>query len=600
MSFNENTNRLGRRPGEKGPRTPVESAGLDKSLSQTTSQKNSSPTSSPPKRKRKYQHTTPLPIPEKNQNNLETWPHFFVLHSLDPSQPLSALSPFKIWNEIIAKLSKDKEEIQKPKKMSKLASGDYLAEVDKQTLSQDIRLIKTIQDIPISVIPHKTLNSSKGIIKCRDISMCSEEEILENLLDQGVCNVKRIRVKRNGSLVATHTYILEFKSIQLPEAVFMAYIKTEVEEYVPNPLRCYKCQLFGHHKDRCSKPAVCGNCGTIHDENPCPNPPSCINCHEKHPASDRNCPKWKTEKEILAVRNRYKISHPEARKIVEARTPSDKSYAKVVKLNTTHASTQTDACPQTDASPFLFESNSKYVTKTIVKSAKPSPKIFSHPTQTDNQKPECSSFQPVKTNSGKWKKGVNSPKTHKAASPARVNPVAATEALLAQNPFAVLADPEAMEIGNSRSSPSPSPRSASRRSPNRGATSGSSQTNSPLDSSRSSQGKSIPMDSLQSTQGSQNHHTPMDSSQSSQGKGDPMDSSQSSQGSQNKPGNSHTAPDKPPGGSQEKSILDGIEPLDYFDGATGKPIRASIHSAPPKPPIPKKPPFSFTRVKISN
>jgi hypothetical protein len=574
-------------------------AGLDKLSNQTSSQKQtslSSPTSSPPKRKRKFQHTTPLPIPEKNENNLQIWPHFFILHSLDQSQPLASLSPFKTWNEIIAKLTKEKDEIEKPKKMTKLASGDYLVEVDKETQSQDIRQIKTIQNIPVSVIPHKTLNTSKGIIKCRDISMCSEEEILENLLDQGVSNVKRIRVKRNGTLVATHSYILEFKTITLPEAVFMAYIKAEVEEYIPNPLRCYKCQLFGHHKDRCSKPAVCGNCGTSHEENPCPNLPFCINCKEKHPASDRNCSKWKIEKEILAVRNRLKISHPEARKIVEARSPSNKSYADTLKTKMVTISTQTEP---TDPTPFVFQSNSKYVTKTVVKTNNPPNSSTPCQTQHDNQKPSSSSspsmsesfsFQKVQS---KWIKGVNSPKT--SASPARVNPKAASEALLAQNPYAVLAVSEEMEVGDSRSSPSLSPKSAKCRSPSRGASSGNSHPNTPMDSPESSQGKNVPMDSSRSTQGNKNN---LDSSQSSQGKGVLMDSSQSSQGSQNKPGNSHTVPDKPPEGSQENSIHDAIEAFHMLDGATGMPIRASTHSAPPKPPIPKKPPFLFTKVTI--
>jgi hypothetical protein len=304
MSSNEDTYRLGRRPGEQGPRTPAETAGLEKSTTQTSLMKQNydidfpSPTSSPPTRKRRIS-TEPETIEiENNDSGLQTWPHFLILNSLDPTKPFGSMSPFKINNAILeilnpniptTNLKKEKPKREEPKKITKLSSGDFLIEVAKETHSKKLRQIKSLLNIQASVIPHKTLNSSKGIIRCKDISMCSEEEILEGLVDQGVTQVKRIRVKRDGALVATHTYILEFNSIKLPEAIFLAYIKTNVEDYVPNPLRCFKCQLFGHHKDRCSKAAVCSNCGQSHSENPYPNPPFCINCKENHPASDRKC-----------------------------------------------------------------------------------------------------------------------------------------------------------------------------------------------------------------------------------------------------------------------------------------------------------------------
>ena len=477
MSVNENTYRLGRRPGEQGPRTPAETAGLDKSSLQTSSQKqNPSPSSSPPIRKRR------LLSPERN--NLEhnkSWPHFLILHSLDQSQPLATLSPFDLWKDILKILK------EKPKQLSKLASGDYLIEVDKPSLSSTLRQTRSILNIPISVIPHKTLNTSKGIIRCRDITMCSDEEILENLLDQGVTNVRRIRVKRNGSLVATNTYILEFNNPNLPTAVKVAWLNIEVEEYVPNPLRCFKCQLYGHHKDRCARPAVCGNCGQIHSENPCPNPSFCIHCKEPHPASDRNCSTWKTEKEILAVRNRLKIPHPEARKIVAARTPKNKSYASTMKTQTATASTQTDASTNT---PFIFQANTKTVSTNIPKTSEASKNTnqSSQPHTASSRASE--SFKTVSSKKQKWRKGVNSPKSQKTrASPSRRNPRGMREAILAKNQFEVLANLEGMEVDNSQPHPSPSPKSTPSRSPRRGPPPvGTSQQHAPVDPSQKSQG----------------------------------------------------------------------------------------------------------------
>lgn len=459
--------RLGRRPGNQGPRTPA-AAGLDKSTCQTslkqTSQTPSSSTSTsstsscPQNRKRRL-----VAINENSEPIFDSWPRFLVIHSLDESKPLSSLSPFALFKGVIGLAGE-------PKKMTKLASGDFLVEVEKETHSRNLRQAKSIVNIPISVIPHKSLNTCKGIIRCREITTCSEDEILEGLCDQGVNHVKRISVKRDGNLVNTHTYILEFNRPKLPETVKVAWLSIEVAEYIPNPLRCFNCQLYGHHKDRCSRSAVCGNCGESHDENPCPNPPFCINCKQAHPASDRKCPKWLLEREILAVRNRLKISHPEARKIVESRTPTNQSYASITKTIKVNSSTQTDASTNTT---FSFEMNSK-VSKSNITSQ-----------QSLNSSHSSQSFK------HKWKKGVNTPKST-IVSPARRNPKAVRDAFVVKNRFGVLADLEGMEIDNSQPSPSPSLRSARGRSVNGGVgTVDNSQQSIPVDSSESAPGTVI-------------------------------------------------------------------------------------------------------------
>ena len=57
-------------------------------------------------------------------------------------------------------------------------------EVDKET--QKKKLLKTTKlnptmdiAIPISVSPHYSLNTKKGVIRCPDIKDCTDDEILE-------------------------------------------------------------------------------------------------------------------------------------------------------------------------------------------------------------------------------------------------------------------------------------------------------------------------------------------------------------------------------------------------------------------------------------
>ena len=108
-----------------------------------------------------------------------------------------------------------------------------------------------------------------------------------------------------------------------------------VEVYIPNPLRCYSCRVFGHHEDYCLKKPICGNCcGEKHcsDVRNCSETPKCANCNGNHPVSSRDCPSWKKEKQILTVKYQRSITFFEARKIVEEQISAPgKSYTSITK-----------------------------------------------------------------------------------------------------------------------------------------------------------------------------------------------------------------------------------------------------------------------------
>ena len=124
-----------------------------------------------------------------------------------------------------------------------------------------------------------------------------------------------------------------------------------VELYIPNPLRCYQCQVFGHHEDYCIKKPICGNCGGerhCNDDHNCKNTAKCVNCNANHPVFSRDCPTWKKEKAILKVKYEKSITFPDARKLVEEQFAAPgKSYASITKVAGVHVSC-TDAQTQTD------------------------------------------------------------------------------------------------------------------------------------------------------------------------------------------------------------------------------------------------------------
>ena len=80
--------------------------------------------------------------------------------------------------------------------------------------------------VPVRVSPHKSLNTRKGAIRCRDLSGMEEQEIQQELASQNVSHVKRIFIDRGR--IATHTYVLTFQAVELPCSIKIGDINTQV------------------------------------------------------------------------------------------------------------------------------------------------------------------------------------------------------------------------------------------------------------------------------------------------------------------------------------------------------------------------------------
>jgi len=96
--------------------------------------------------------------------------------------------------------------------------------------------------VPVKVSPHRSLNISRGVIRSRDIAGCSVEEIVEELQPQGVTAAVIIHVRDGDSRRRTNTVVLTFASPHPPKHITDGYLRVPVEPYIPNPLRCFKCQ----------------------------------------------------------------------------------------------------------------------------------------------------------------------------------------------------------------------------------------------------------------------------------------------------------------------------------------------------------------------
>ena len=179
--------------------------------------------------------------------------------------------------------------------------------------------MKTFCGLKCTVTPHKSLNTSKGIVRCPALSKQSCEHILEFMGEQGVTDVRRINVHRDGALKPTNTFVFTFDSPVLPANVKIGFIQAKVDVYIPNPLRCYKCQVFGHHENKCGRQAICVNCSMPEHcaSGQCQRPAKCANCSGDHSANSKDCPQWEKERKILKIKCENNLSFPEARKQFE-------------------------------------------------------------------------------------------------------------------------------------------------------------------------------------------------------------------------------------------------------------------------------------------
>ncbi|GFU11475.1 uncharacterized protein TNCV_4742181 [Trichonephila clavipes] len=158
---------------------------------------------------------------------------------------------------------------------------------------------------------------SRGVISEPDLLSTSEAEILDGFSDQGVIQVRRITIKKDATSIPTKHLILAFNSPKLPCTIKAGYLNCKIRPYMPNPLRCLKCQRFGHSQTSCRGQLTCSRCASAeHSSTDCSLEPKCINCLQSHASDSKLCPKWKLEKQIQEIKINKNISYSEARKLI--------------------------------------------------------------------------------------------------------------------------------------------------------------------------------------------------------------------------------------------------------------------------------------------
>ena len=165
----------------------------------------------------------------------------------------------------------------------------------------------------------------------------SEADIVIELREQGVEEVSRFILKKDGKEIKTNTLFVTFRTPTPPEKIKIGYYNEAVNLYIPNPLRCFSCQEFGHSRKFCKKEPKCWKCGhEAHEGGECTSESlCCVNCKGDHFSSSKTCPVWILEKEIQRVKAEKKLMYGEAKRLVKASSPppasAPSSYANAVR-----------------------------------------------------------------------------------------------------------------------------------------------------------------------------------------------------------------------------------------------------------------------------
>ncbi|GFW44206.1 zinc finger protein 112 [Trichonephila clavipes] len=93
----------------------------------------------------------------------------------------------------------------------------------------------------------------------------------------------------------------------LTETIKVGYLNCKIRPYIPNPLRCSKCQRFRHSQNSCHGQLTCSRFASVgHASTDCIQEFKCINCSQ---ADSKFCPKWRTEKEIQILNPLHQLGH---------------------------------------------------------------------------------------------------------------------------------------------------------------------------------------------------------------------------------------------------------------------------------------------------
>ena len=216
-----------------------------------------------------------------------------VLAATDENNPLTSISPIKIdrcLSNAIGQYESCKPirngnliNCKTSNQIKTLLNLKYLCDSNTQN---SIAIKSSIVNLP----------GAKGVIYGVPLEI-SGNKLLMCLKEQGVTYVKRFVNKsiidHKPTLADTKTVLLQFDSTNLPRTVDIGYMRFNIKQYIPQPLRCYKCNCFGHISANCRGKERCSKRGGEHKFNNCEaSTMKYVNYNGNRTAASKSCPRY--------------------------------------------------------------------------------------------------------------------------------------------------------------------------------------------------------------------------------------------------------------------------------------------------------------------
>lgn len=205
-----------------------------------------------------------------------------------------------------------------------LSTGSILIFCKSKSQRDKALLLKHVDDRAVeSPIPGSSSEGVQGVIYGVDTDI-SEDELFRNLQGAEVSGVRRFKTMRDGERKDSTAVLVSFKEDALPQRVSLGFIVFPVKPYDRPPLRCFKCQRFGHIAAVCRGAQRCGKCGGQHDRRDCASSElKCCNCGGNHMAGFRGCVHAVRAQQVEYIRSHENVSYAEAVKRMKESSGSE-------------------------------------------------------------------------------------------------------------------------------------------------------------------------------------------------------------------------------------------------------------------------------------
>lgn len=169
------------------------------------------------------------------QLNPEEASYFFV-KATDPQQKVTSL------NFYVLQKTFELHGLYNLPLVKRLRNGDLLVKVNSVEQAKTLASITQLHILHVCVEIPSYLNTKQGIIFSNEAKTMSNEEILDLLHPLGVRKV----IKKKECAKGTTLVILTFARSHIPERFKLGREQVRCRLYIPPPLRCHKCQEYGH------------------------------------------------------------------------------------------------------------------------------------------------------------------------------------------------------------------------------------------------------------------------------------------------------------------------------------------------------------------